>query len=284
MPPRGPPRARRTRRGSPRSGGLPWSRSSGRSSPCPRARPRPRRRSGPGGRGGRRTPVRRRRGFRPVWRRFWIGTFDTDQSVLIPRTAKHIPEPIRSRAMPARPAPYLALRHRDYRRLVWGYLVSGTGSQMQSVAINWHVYLLTRSPLALGFVGLSRVVPIVVFPLWGGVLAARLDRRKLMIVTQSFMTAVAAVLALLTFTHRESLWLLYAMTACSSGAGAFDAPARQALIPRLVPDEDLPGALSLNFAVFQAGMIAGPALAGWLIAGHALVPGASGPASSSGHG
>ena len=65
-----------------------------------------------------------------------------------------------------------------------------------------------------------------------------------MIVTQSFMTAVAALLAVLTFTHRESLWLLYAMTACSSGAGAFDAPARQSLIPRLVPDEDLPGALS----------------------------------------
>jgi MFS family permease len=152
---------------------------------------------------------------------------------------------------------------------------------MQSVAINWHVYLLTRSPLALGFVGLSRVIPIVVFSLWGGVLADRLDRRKLMIVTQSFMTAVAALLAVATFTHRESLWLLYVMTACSSGAGAFDAPARQALIPRLVPDEDLHGALSLNFAVFQAGMIAGPALAGWIIAGHALAPGA---ASTGSHG
>jgi MFS family permease len=183
----------------------------------------------------------------------------------------------------ASPAPYLALRHRDYRRLVWGYLVSGTGSQMQSVAINWHVYLLTRSPLALGFVGLSRVVPIVVFSLWGGVLADRLDRRKLMNVTQSFMTAVAALLAFMTFTHRESLWLLYAMTACSSGAGAFDAPARQALIPRLVPDEDLHGALSLNFAVFQAGMIAGPALAGWIIAGHALAPGASAATAPAAH-
>jgi MFS family permease len=98
-----------------------------------------------------------------------------------------------------------------------------------------------------------------------------------MIVTQSVMTAVAALLAVMTFTHRESLWVLYAMTACSSGAGAFDAPARQALIPRLVPEEDLHGALSLNFAVFQAGMIAGPALAGWIIAGHALVPGATAP-------
>ena len=66
-------------------------------------------------------------------------------------------------SQPLKRPPYHALRHRDYRRLVWGYLVSGTGSQMQSVAINWHVYLLTRSPLALGFVGLSRVIPIVVF-------------------------------------------------------------------------------------------------------------------------
>lgn len=176
-------------------------------------------------------------------------------------------------------APYLALRHRDYRRLAWGYLVSGTGSNMQSVAIHWHVYLLTRSPLALGFVGLARVIPIIVFSLWGGVLADRLDRRKLMIVTQSAMAAIAALLALATFTGRETVWLLYALTACSAGAGAFDAPARQALIPRLVPDEDLPGALSINFSVFQAGMIAGPALAGWLIAGHALAPGAASAAA-----
>jgi MFS family permease len=169
--------------------------------------------------------------------------------------------------------PFLALQHRDFRRLAAAYLISGIGSQMQTVAINWHVYLLTHSPLALGLVGLTRVVPIVVFSLWGGVLADRLDRRKLMIVTQSCMAGVAALLAFATFSGRDVLWLLYALTACSAGAGAFDAPARQALIPRLVPDRDLPGALSINFSVFQAGMIAGPALAGWIIAGHAAMPG-----------
>ena len=170
-------------------------------------------------------------------------------------------------------APFLALRHRDFRRLAAAYVVSGIGSQMQSVAIHWHVYLLTRSPLALGLVGLARVVPIVAFSLVGGVLADRFDRRRLMVVTQTFMGAVAGVLAILTFTGRESLWLLYAMTACSAGAGAFDAPARQALVPRLVPDEDLPGALSITLSVFTAGQIVGPALAGWIIAGHSLVPG-----------
>ena len=62
----------------------------------------------------------------------------------------------------------MALAHRDYRRLIASQLLSLTGSQMQVVAINWHVYLLTKSPLALGFVGLTRVVPIIVFSLWGG--------------------------------------------------------------------------------------------------------------------
>jgi MFS family permease len=168
--------------------------------------------------------------------------------------------------------PFLALAHRDFRRLAGAYLISGIGSQMQTVAIHWHVYLLTRSPLALGLVGLTRVLPIVAFSLWGGVLADRRDRRKLMLVTQTAMAIVAAALAIATFTGRETLWFLYAMTACSAGAGAFDGPARQALIPRLVPERDLPGALSISISVFQAGMIAGPALAGWIIAGHAITP------------
>ena len=134
--------------------------------------------------------------------------------------------------------PYLALRHRDYRRLTISQLFSIVGSQMQVVAINWHVYLLTRSPLALGFVGLTRVVPIVLFSLWAGVLADRMDRRRLMTVTQLAMTTVALALAGVTFAHRESLWLLYALNLLAASAGAFDGPARQALIPRLVPPEE----------------------------------------------
>jgi len=165
--------------------------------------------------------------------------------------------------------PYLALRHRDYRRLVAGQLLSMIGSQMQTVAINWHIYLLTRSPLALGFVGLTRVIPIVVFSLWGGVVADRYDRRRVMITTQLAMTAVALALAALTFAGRETLLLLYSLNFLSAAAGAFDNPARNALIPRLVPAEELPGALSLNFSVFQAAMIGGPAIAGLILAGHA---------------
>ena len=167
---------------------------------------------------------------------------------------------------PASRAPYLALAHRDYRRLIVSQLLSLTGSQMQVVAINWHVYLLTKSPLALGFVGLTRVVPIVVFSLWGGVVADRHDRRRVMITTQVAMTGVALALWATTALNREALWLLYALNALSASAVAFDGPSRQALIPRLVPPEDLPGALSLNLSVFQASLIGGPALAGLLIA------------------
>jgi MFS family permease len=162
----------------------------------------------------------------------------------------------------------MALAHRDYRRLIVSQLLSLTGSQMQVVAINWHVYLLTKSPLALGFVGLTRVVPIVVFSLWGGVVADRHDRRRVMVTTQVGMTLVALGLAAFTFAGRETLWLLYLLNALGASAVAFDGPSRQALIPRLVPPEDLPGALSLNLSVFQAGLIGGPALAGMLIAHH----------------
>src|ERR1043165_6579562 len=163
--------------------------------------------------------------------------------------------------------PYHALQHRDFRRMWAAQLVSLTGSQMQVVAINWHVYLLTRSPLALGFVGLTRVVPIIVFSLWGGIVADRRDRRWIMFWAQSGMTLVALALFALTATGHETLWLIYLFNALSAAAVAFDSPARQALVPRLVPARDLPGALSLNLTMFHAAMIGGPALAGVLIAG-----------------
>jgi MFS family permease len=163
--------------------------------------------------------------------------------------------------------PYHALQHRDFRWLWIAQLVSLVGTQMQVVALNWHIYLLTRSPLALGFVGLTRVLPIIVFSLWGGIVADRRDRRKVMFLAQSAMTVASLVLAAVTFGHHDRLWLLYALNALTASASAFDNPARQALIPRLVPRADLPGALALNLTAFHLAMIGGPALAGALIAG-----------------
>ena len=137
---------------------------------------------------------------------------------------------------------------------------------MQVVAINWHVYLLTGSPLALGLLGLVRVVPVIVFSLWGGVVADRRDRRNVLLVSQSVMTLAAVVLSLLTFFHAETKSWLYFLTAVGAAATAFDNPARNALVPRLVPREVLPGAIALNLTMFHTSMIAGPGLGGLLIA------------------
>lgn len=178
-----------------------------------------------------------------------------------------------SSAAPRRP--YRALAHPDFRRLAGALLVSITGSQMQVAAIDWHIYLLTRSPLALGAVGLVRVVPIVVFSLWGGIAADRFDRKRVMVAAETVMIGSALLLAILTFRGSESLVLIYLLTAVSSGATAFDNPARHALVPRLVPREDLPGALALLISVFQAANIGGPALAGILIAGGSGLVGAA---------
>ncbi|HEU5452627.1 MAG TPA: MFS transporter [Terriglobales bacterium] len=169
--------------------------------------------------------------------------------------------------------PYRALRHRDFRLLGSATLISIVGTQMQNVGIDWHVYVLTRSPLALGALGLVRVLPIVVFSLWGGVVADRHDRKRVQFLTQLFMAVVALLLGLATWLGRDTLWLVYLLTALTAAANAFDAPARQALVPRLVPAEDLPGALTINVTLFEIAMILGPSIAGILI-------GASGGASA----
>jgi MFS family permease len=181
------------------------------------------------------------------------------------------------------PRPYHALRHPDFRRLWLAQFVSQTGSQMQVVAINWHIYLLTRSALALGFVGLTRVLPVIAFSMWGGVLADRADRKRVIFVSQAVMTLVSLLLAGLAWSRRDSVAAIYLLNAVQAAAVAFDNPARQALVPRLVPAADLPGALALNLTMFQAATIVGPGLAGLLIAGtggvslpgHPLAPAAA---------
>jgi MFS family permease len=167
----------------------------------------------------------------------------------------------------ARLSPFVALQHRDFRLLWIGQFISLAGTQMQQVAINWHVYILTNSPVALGLIGLMRVIPIIVFSLIGGVMADAHDRRRVMIVTQSAMMFFAATLGLSTITGLISAPLIYLLAALIASASAFDSPARQALIPNLVPREHLTNALSLNNLMRQAGAIMGPAIAGFAIAG-----------------
>src|SRR5438309_8494804 len=165
-----------------------------------------------------------------------------------------------------RQSAFSSLRHRDFRLLWMGQIVSVTGSQMQLAAINWHIYLLTRSALALGLVGACRAVPIILCSLAVGVIADVVDRRRLMMVTQSVMLLCSATLALITFSGLTRVWPIFLLTAIASAAWAFDTPARQSLMPALVPAKDFPNAVSLSMLMFQIGMILGPALAGFLLA------------------
>jgi MFS family permease len=167
---------------------------------------------------------------------------------------------------------FSVLKHRDFRLLWFGQLISVTGSQMQLVAINWHVYLLTKSPLALGAVGLVRVVPIVLCSLLGGLVADAFDRKRLILIAQTSMLLSAGSLAIVTSLGLENVWPIYLLTAISSAAVAFDNPARQALLPMLVPAEEFPNAVSLGLVAFQISMISGPALAGLILSGFGPAP------------
>lgn len=159
-----------------------------------------------------------------------------------------------------------ALKYRDFRLLWTGLLISIAGSMMQNAAILWHVYVLTGSPFALGLVGLVRVLPIVGFSLISGVVADIYDRRKLMLISQMGMAVCAALLGLVAFTGSRNVWEIYVLAGLSSTFSAFDLPARQSLIPSLVPADAVANAFSLHATLFQAGSIAGPALSGIVIA------------------
>jgi MFS family permease len=159
-----------------------------------------------------------------------------------------------------------ALQHRDFRLFFVGMLISQVGSQMQLMALNWHIYLLTKSALALGFIGLARILPIIAFALFGGLFADAGDRRRVLLITQTVMMAFAAALALLTLAGHATPASIYLLAATTSAAMAFDAPARQAMIPNLVSEENLSKAIGLNTVIRRLGTVLGPSLGGALIA------------------
>jgi len=167
------------------------------------------------------------------------------------------------------PASLAALQHRNFRLLWIGLLLSFSGSMMQNAALLWHVSLLVspeRKALALGFVGLVRVVPVVAFSMISGVVADAMDRRRVLLITNSLAGCVALLLAVLTFGGLKVLWPIYALSAAGAAVGSFDLPARQALVPTLLPREDLPNAINLNSLLFQTASVLGPAMAGLVIA------------------
>jgi MFS family permease len=164
---------------------------------------------------------------------------------------------------------FAALRHRNFR-LIWiGLMLSFTGTMMQNAALLWHVSLLVPAEnkgLALGLVGLAKVVPIFVFSMISGVVADALDRRRLLFLTQVAAMAVSIVLALLALNGLRQVWPLYVLAAVGAAVNAFDMPPRAALVPSLVPREHLANAISLNTIMFQSAAVAGPSIGGLIIA------------------
>jgi len=159
-----------------------------------------------------------------------------------------------------------SLKNRRFFYLWSGQLLSIAGTQMQIWALFWHIRSLTEQPIALGGVGLARILPVIVFSLIAGAIADSLNRRKIMFITQGFAALLALLLGLLTQFGQITIWHIYALTAFQAVAIAFDSPARQALVPNLVPAKDLPNAFSMTSIAWQTGAILGPALTGFVIA------------------
>ena len=157
-------------------------------------------------------------------------------------------------------------KHRNFRLFFTGQVVSVSGTWMQNVALAWFVYELTGSPLAVGILTFCRFSPQTLFGLFAGVLADRLDNRRLVIATQASSMAVSIVLAALALSGVAQVWHLYVLALFAGIAQVFDSPGRHALVYQLVGRAELPNAIALNTSVFNASRIVGPGIAGVLIA------------------
>lgn len=164
------------------------------------------------------------------------------------------------------PRPYRSLRHRDFRQLWTAEFVSTSGSQIQRVAVAWQVYQLTGDPFQLGLLGLFRFLPVFLFGIVGGVMADRQDRRRLLLISQSVLLCTSALLGLLTVTDQITMPAIYAITFASYAVSAIGGPSRQALVPALVPERELTGAMTMNTLSMQVATVMGPAFGGLLIA------------------
>ncbi len=157
---------------------------------------------------------------------------------------------------------FAALRHRNYRLWFFGQMISLFGTWMQTTAQGFLVYELTGSPAYLGAVGFAAGIPSWIFTLYGGVVADRVPRRTLLIITQTTMMALAFVLAALVATGAVEPWHIAALAFALGIANAFDSPARLAFVRELVDREDMTNAIALNATMFNLGSFAGPAVAG----------------------
>ena len=157
---------------------------------------------------------------------------------------------------------FAALKYRNYRLWFVGQLSSLVGTWMQSTAQGFLVFQLTNSPVYLGLVGFVSGVPSWIFMLYGGVVADRMPRRTLLVITQTSMMILAFILAALTFAGLVQPWHIVVLAFLLGVANAFDAPARQSFVLEMVEREDLGNAIALNATMFQSATVVGPAVAG----------------------
>ncbi len=168
----------------------------------------------------------------------------------------------------AMPAVVRALRHRDFRYFWFGNFLSNVGTWMQNVAEGWLVMQLAKDKpeFWLGVLGFATTAPMMVFALIGGVIADRVNRRKLMMITQTSMMVFAFTLWGLTATHRVNIPLMILLSFLNGLAMALNTPAYQSIVPSLIPREDLTNAIALNSAQFNMSRVIGPTLGGFAMA------------------
>lgn len=158
-----------------------------------------------------------------------------------------------------------ALRFRNYRLYWFGQLSSVLAQNMEHVAQSWLVLELTNSPLLLGLTGLTHAVPTITLSLIGGVIADRADRRRIMIASQAGSALLFLALAMLVITGQVMLWHVMVVAFLSGCVRAFDRPSRMALLPQMVPKEEIPNAVAIGGTIWQLNRLVGPAAAGMLI-------------------
>lgn len=161
---------------------------------------------------------------------------------------------------------FSSLQVRNYRLFFGAQIVSVTGTWMQSVAQMWLVLHLTGSGLALGITAALQFTPILLFGTWGGLVADRVDKRRLLMLTQAAAGTVALTLAALTLSGHIQLWMVYSLAFALGCVNLLDNPSRQSFVTEMVGPDRLANAVSLNSSVFTAARVIGPAVAGILVA------------------
>jgi MFS family permease len=162
---------------------------------------------------------------------------------------------------------FRALTHRNFRLFWLGQLVSLIGTWMQSVAQGWLMHRLTGSAFMLGLLGFAQFLPVMLLTLWAGVVADRVDKRRLILATQLLMLVQTLMLATVVSTGVVQPWMVIALACVFGTVNAFDLPARQSFLVDMVGKDDLPNAIALNSAAFNTARVLGPAVAGVVMAG-----------------